>query len=245
MTNQDETQKTLAAKSGGHQDTSSRNELRVCIFGDSICFGQGVSVEQIWVAEMARGLQRQFPSRGLNFFNPSINGNTTRMALERMPQDVQAHKPHLAVVQFGLNDANFWVSDQGHPRVSALAYEANLREIVDRLRLAGAEKVILNTNHTTDAGGAPERKISPLAPQTYRDHIVHYNDIVRRVAEAKRCPLIDIEHHWLRATGPVGSAHQLLLEDGVHLSVSGHQLYTQVMLPVMAKQIEMLISSSG
>src|SRR6516165_6738095 len=88
--------------------------IRVFFFGDSICFGQGVSPHRIWVTRLSQRLAASISqTHDLMVQNPSINGNTTRMALDRMAFDVQAHRPDVLIVQFGLNDCNVWESDQG------------------------------------------------------------------------------------------------------------------------------------
>lgn len=81
--------------------------------------------------------------------NPSINGNTTRMALERMPYDIQSRNVDILVVGFGMNDCNYWETDRGLPRVSPQAFKANMNEIVKRAYASGIKKVVLHTNHTS------------------------------------------------------------------------------------------------
>jgi len=47
--------------------------------------------------------------------------------------------------------------------------------------------------------------------------------------------LIDLEAVWNRKLHEktVGSLDSLLLADGIHLSVSGHKLYAEVVIPVV------------
>ena len=87
----------------------NKPRIRIFFFGDSICFGQGVSPHFTWVTRLSRALDERFSSRAdVLTQNPSVNGNTTRMALERMPYDVQSHAPDVLYIQFGLNDCNGW-----------------------------------------------------------------------------------------------------------------------------------------
>ena len=124
----------------------SRPPVRVIFFGDSVCVGQGVSLYHGWVTRTAQLLDElsQAAGREVIVINASINGNTTRQALERMPYDVQSHGADVMIVQFGLNDCNHWLTDHGLPRVSTDAYAANLKEIVRRGRRFGAHTVFLN-----------------------------------------------------------------------------------------------------
>jgi lysophospholipase L1-like esterase len=81
--------------------------------------------------------------------NASVNGNTRRQALERMPYEVQSHPLDVLLVQFGMNDCNYWRTYHGLPRVSQAAFRANLAEIIERAFRFGAQRVLLNTNHPT------------------------------------------------------------------------------------------------
>ena len=92
---------------------------------------------------------REAGTRDITIINGSVNGSTTRLALERIGNDLQLQRPDIVLIQFGLNDCNCWISDEGHPRVSPRAYGANLHEIIDRARLFGANTILLATNHST------------------------------------------------------------------------------------------------
>lgn len=208
---------------------------RICIFGDSIAAGQGVPYDATWAHQCERLLAGNPKAQPLTFSNVSVNGDTTRMALERMPRDVQAFKPDVLVIQFGLNDANFWVSDAGHPRVSPAAFAANLSEMIDRGRRAGAREVLIQTNHLTEENGPVEAKISRLAPCSYREHARHYNEVVRRVAGACDVTLVDVEH--LVAGAGTCSMRRLLLADGLHLSAFGHEVYFGAVSPSLLAAI--------
>lgn len=199
--------------------------LKVVFFGDSICYGQRVSTHLIWATRTCQDMHDAAGERSLTVVNASVNGDTTRLALERMPKDLQRELPDLVYIQFGLNDCNFWQSDAGHPRVSLKAYESNLEEMVVRARLSGARFVILATNHLTQPGGPCELKISAQAPVSYRENIMAYNNAVRRVARAMNCDLIDIEKAWLEGPEVAGDAKDHLDPDGLHLSRVGHDLY--------------------
>jgi acyl-CoA thioesterase I len=203
--------------------------IRIVFFGDSICVGQNVSIDKIWVNQMSVAIGSALSGyaasveQELIVANPSINGNTTRMALERMPFDVQQSGATFVYTQFGLNDCNYWATDNKLPRVSLAAYEANLREIVARARASGAGKVAIGTNHATI-------RSTPAfegADFTYEDSRRAYNEAVRRVAaNDPDLLLMDIakvldDHVTIgRCTLP-----ETLHSDGLHLSELGHDLY--------------------
>ncbi|MFC1544785.1 SGNH/GDSL hydrolase family protein [Gemmatimonadota bacterium] len=201
--------------------------MNVVFFGDSICVGQYVSPHLIWISKIASRLNEAFPAGGILVVNSSINGDTTRMALERVAVDVQRYNPEVLVVQFGINDSNFWDTDNGVPRVQKRAFEANLHEIFARGRNFGAKKIILNTNH-------PTNKPLPLQNINHSVGNAAYNDLIRRVAaDDGQVKLIDIERVFQQRIEAGTELDELLLPDGIHLSLSGHQLYYDTVCPVM------------
>jgi lysophospholipase L1-like esterase len=196
--------------------------MRIYFFGDSICFGQFVSPHRIWVNQVATRLEKIYT--GLVVQNPSVNGRTTRQALEDMPYQVQAHCPDVVYVQFGMNDCNHWVSDNGTTRVSLQSFEANLTEIILRARLSGARQVFLATNHPTPRV-VPYDNV-PGITISYQESNARFNATIRQVAADQGVVLIDNEAHWLsRDLNTPAALQEMVLPDGIHLSESGHAVY--------------------
>ena len=217
----------------GQVGPAAQRPVRVIFFGDSICAGQYVSPHLTWVTAIAERL-----GKSALVMNASVNGNTTRMALERIAYDLQAHEPDLVVVQFGMNDCNVWRSDRGHPRVSERAFVANLIEIVDRSRRFGARQVVLDTNHPS-----PRNDTLPGTSETYRTRNATYNQLIRSVAaEIGDITLADVESMF---AGPGESLDRLLLPDGVHLGPLGHRRYVEVVGPVVEAAVARLATWSG
>jgi acyl-CoA thioesterase-1 len=210
--------------------------VRVVFFGDSICVGQGVSLHKGWVTRLAARVEdiARDKNREIVVINASVNGNTTRQALERMPYEVQSPGVDYLLVQFGLNDCNHWQTDRGLPRVSLRAFEANLEEILERAFRFGARWAILNTNHPTVRTKTP----LPGSSLTYEDSNRAYNEAIRAVAArwAERVYLNDIESHirMLAARGEI-RIEELLQPDGLHLSVRGHEVYFSMVSPLLER----------
>ena len=208
------------------------DEMRFVFFGDSICFGQCISPHLTWVSRISAELHREAGKRDITIINSSVNGNTTRLALERVDNDLQRQRPDVVVVQFGLNDCNCWMSDDGHPRVSPRAYAANLHEIITRSRLFGASTILLLTNHLTQPNGPVELKQAAQAKGTYRSRIRDYNEIMRQVGESSGNTVIDIEKAWIEGPEKVERGESMLAPDGLHLSLEGHDFYFEVVKPI-------------
>lgn len=211
--------------------------MRFLFFGDSICFGQRVSPHLTWVSRTGIDIHQAAFEQDVAIANNSVNGNTTRLALERVGNDLQSETPDFVYVQFGLNDCNCWVSDNGHPRVSLPAFKANLQEIIARARLSGARRILLATNHPTEENGPVEAKQSQRAAGSYRERILQYNAVVREIADQQNTVLVDIEREWLLECGRIGSMRAHLHADGLHLSELGHDFYHRIVSPVCLRCI--------
>jgi lysophospholipase L1-like esterase len=216
--------------------------ISVFFFGDSICWGQGVSPHAGWVGRISQHLDavgREL-GRPVLVANAGVNGNTTRLALERMHHDVLSHGCDVLLAQFGMNDCNYWRTDNGVPRVSPAAFRANLHEIFDRARAHGVRRLFLNTNH-------PSARFSELPPSRvrYQDSNARYNELARQVAgEREDVRLIDIEREFQRIVeatgGPTIDDLVLPQPDMLHLSLRGHALYFELVSPVVEAAVREL-----
>jgi lysophospholipase L1-like esterase len=157
------------------------------------------------------------------------------MALERMPYDVQSHNPDIIIIQFGVNDCNYWQTDKGHPRVSQIGFKANLIEIVERSRIFGAKEIFLNTNNPL-----PKTPKFQHATVSLSESNEEYNQIVREAAKDSHANLIDIEKYWFDKLKKGLKIEDLVLPDNVHLSVLGHNLYVEIVYPYLEKAVKKL-----
>jgi acyl-CoA thioesterase-1 len=220
-----------------------KKPIRVFFFGDSICVGQHVSIHKGWVTKISASLSElaQKYQRDITVVNASANGRITRQALEQMPYEIQSHHPDLLIVQFGMNDCNYWQTDRGLPRVSPKAFKADLEEIITRAFAFGAHKVFLNTNHPTGL----DQQVMPFTSICYEQSNEQYNRIIREVASSQdaRVTLNDIEEAFKTYTN--NSREQrltLLLPDLLHPNERGHDLYFKVIYPVIEEAILELIN---
>jgi lysophospholipase L1-like esterase len=170
--------------------------VRLVCIGDSITAGQ----------HLPPGLAWPYRLETTPIHVAGVPGDTTRLGLERFPVDVQTRSPRVVVVQFGHNDANRWLTDRGLPRVSPQAYEANLTEMVDRVRTFGAEPILCSLTRTARGG-------------RYDDDVERYDGILREVAKRTGTTLADV-----RAAHDEG----WLMDDGLHLTEAGQTGYAAV-----------------
>ncbi|HSI64094.1 MAG TPA: GDSL-type esterase/lipase family protein, partial [Candidatus Saccharimonadia bacterium] len=121
---------------------SAQETIRIITLGDSItkAVRPGVTAEQ----SFAVIVQKQLRAQGLNVEvqNVGIGGERTDQALLRLDKAVILQKPHFATIMYGTNDG--WV-DQGktESRLPLDKYEANLRELIARMRAASIQPVLM------------------------------------------------------------------------------------------------------
>ena len=207
---------------------SNKEVIKFFLFGDSICYGQLVASHNTWATNVAASLSL-FSNDEKEFLtqNAGVNGNTTRQALERLTFDVLSHSPKYVLIQFGMNDCNIWKDERDLSRVSPDAFEANLHEIVNKCFSAGVKHCFLSTNHLSDKGEFAHTKVT-----TYDLNNIKYNSLIRKAANSLSnlslpVTLLDNEMVWNRylKNNKKIKLDDLLLDDGVHLSTLGHDLY--------------------
>jgi lysophospholipase L1-like esterase len=202
-----------------------QREIRIVYMGDSITYGQYVDSERRWTAVVDRRLREAHPEAAIATYNRGVSGDTTVRGLLRFPEDVQAVEAVIASVHFGLNDCNCWQTDRGLPRVSPRAFEANLLEMVGRLKHFGARHVVTMTSHRT-------LRRAPLASgEIYEDASTRYSEIIRLVAAEANIELVDVRRAF-DAFDDTTLQRLLLPEpDLLHLSEEGHEVYAELVYP--------------
>jgi len=191
--------------------------IKIVFYGDSICAGQRWPTHLCWVTKISQKLWNR--NNNIVVSNFSINGRTTRQALETVQREIQQDAPNILVVQFGMNDCNFWQTNNGLPRVSKKSFKSNLIEIIQRARSFGVSEVVLITNHPT-----LKHEKKEYAAKSYQQSNKEYNEIIREVFIQQETRLVDMEMEFTDRGVDLTSA---LLEDGIHLGQLGHQTYEE------------------
>ena len=196
----------------------------VVFFGDSITRGG-------WAEIVAKKLV--IPKNKVTCYDLGINGDTTRLGLERM-SEIYRLKPDIVTVQFGANDCNIWDSDCGVERVNERAYYYNLIEMVRKIRAHGAHDIILLTTHLK-----PRDTVMGVDKlESYNHRLAMYNELVREAAGVWGCELCDME--------AVIKKSDVLPENCkyIHLNASGNLKYAQAIMPMIKELLKELVSRS-
>lgn len=192
----------------------------IVFLGDSIAAGQGVSILESWPVVVGLSLQ----SAEVKVLVSAVNGETSRDVLYRLEKNVLSgsQPPDVLFVQYGINDANFWESSRGFPRVSLGAFVANLEEIIQRSSALGIRNIVLATNHPVRKA-LPDEAYKMAGVSDLGESVMIYNSAIRElVSRTRTSQLFDAEELF------TGASH--LLQDGVHLNVEGHRTYASAFI---------------
>jgi acyl-CoA thioesterase-1 len=127
----------------------------ILVYGDSLSAAYGLSREQGWVHLLARRLQEK--KLDYKVANASISGETTLGGRNRIAAALEAHRPAVVILELGAND--------GLRGNSLAATRANLEEMVDASRAAGARVLLVGMRLPPNYGTAYTEKFQ----QVYRD----------------------------------------------------------------------------
>lgn len=198
-------------------------ELRFVAFGDSLTYGYGVLDHIAYPARLAVELPEKSPGIGWKIYNRGVNGDTTRDALQRLSYDVLRLKPHICAILLGSNDSAL---NEGQYR-TPWEYEQNMRRIIEQL-LASSHGDAFHGGCCLPLLLTPPPVVdTDFYPFTTTDRIERYRDIILKLAEEYRLPVIDVFAAFREVHEKKGfDAYDALFQfDGVHWSNAGYALF--------------------
>ena len=190
--------------------------VRIVCIGDSITgvyyHSGGVRAypEMLQIA-----LQKLHPKAAISVRNAGISGDTSKGGLARLERDVLAHKPHLVTVMFGMNDL---------VRVPVADFTANMTQIIQRCRAAGAEVVLCTQNSIVNS---PQRPVAKLA---------EYSQAIRDLAKTESLGLADCHAAFEAVRAKDQLDWNLLLSDAIHPNMDGHKLFAETIAKAITGQ---------
>jgi acyl-CoA thioesterase-1 len=211
--------------------TTARAEAppkRIVTLGDSITKASrpGVTEDQTFSSLLQSWLRRD--GFTVEVLNRGIGGERTDQALARL-DTILALKPSLVTVMYGTNDS-YVDPGRTESRLTVEQYRENLRELVRRLRDAGATPVLMTP--PCWAKGAkngldedPNVRLNPFVKA------------VREVAQATKAPLVDHWEEWMCAL-VVGEDVGSWTTDLCHPNPDGQERLAKRMLPIIRKRLE-------
>jgi lysophospholipase L1-like esterase len=205
-----------------------------------VSFGDSTTAPRSGVATYSSQLDWALADAGLpvRIINAGAGSNTTAVARERFEEDVLAHEPDVAIIQFGINDSavDVW-KDATEPRLPIEEYEANLQHFTEALQAQGARVILMTPNplrwNEKLLGLYGEPPYDPEDPDGFNAFLRDYAQRVRDVADRTGAALVD-SFAAFQAHGAVeGQLVDDLLLDGMHPNSAGHALEAEMLLDVI------------
>lgn len=189
--------------------------------GDSITRGErtGVKADETFAALLEARVKQN-----IKVVNAGVGGERTDGALARLEKAVLAHKPAVVLVMYGTNDSYVDVGKK-EPRLTVAQYRENLAKLVDAIRKAGGEPVLM-----TEPRWAPDTK-NGLGenPNARLEKCV---EACREVAKEKKVRLVDHYAHWTKAEAG-GTKLRDWTTDGCHPNPRGHRELADLIRPAL------------
>ena len=204
--------------------------MKIVTLGDSITKGSrpGVAVHQTFASLIGPALQEKGIAAEVT--NVGIGGERTDQALARLDSDVIAKKPRLVTIMYGTNDSYV---DRGkmESRISRDEYRDNLVQLVERLRRAGIQPVLMTEPRWGAKAGLNGAGEHPNV------RLEKYVEACREVAKELKVPLID---HFARWTEQEKQGQNLgdWTTDQCHPNVRGHQELAELIVPVLVDALQ-------
>jgi lysophospholipase L1-like esterase/pimeloyl-ACP methyl ester carboxylesterase len=196
--------------------TDAKEPVRIVCIGDSITGVYYHSGSVRAYPEMLQiALQKLHPKAKVTVRNAGISGDTSKGGLARLERDVLAHKPHLVTIMFGMNDL---------VRVPVADFIANMTQMIQRCRAAGAEVVLCTQNSIVDS---PQRPMAKLA---------EYSQAIRDLAKAESLGVADCFAAFEAVRAKDALEWNLLLSDAIHPNMDGHKLFAETIAKTITGQ---------
>lgn len=185
--------------------------FKIVAYGDSITAGgDATRPEWIYWNRWADDLRKKHPGAQITAVNGATGGDSTVQGLARLQTKVLDEKPDLVLIGFGMNDHNIG-------GVPIPQFEANLKEMIQRIRSSTDAEIILLSAF-------------PPNPQwKFGSHrMEEYAAATQRVAEETHCAFADVFTRWKALT--VRKKPEDLLGNNInHPNDYGHWIYFTVL----------------
>lgn len=172
----------------------------ILVMGDSISSAYGMPVDQGWVSLLQKRLQaEQLPYKVVNL---SISGDTSANALNRLPQALEQHQPHILLLEIGGND--------GLRGLSLAQMRQNLESMISLAVSNNIQVMLLGIQLPPNYGPA------------YTDQ---FNDIYRQLTNQYQVALLP------SIVDGIGGKPELMQVDGIHPNTQAQQLMLELVWP--------------
>lgn len=175
-----------------------------------------------WLNWVDFGLRKIF-GRYFTVINSGVSGQTSSQLISRFDDDVELYKPHLVFLTVGGNDSN------PSNNLSSNLFHDNLIEIIKRCKNLSNCEVILQTYYCP---------LLDKIPSDYAQRFCQYMNIIGDVAQETNTEFFNHLPQWKKLQEKIGleTYEKELMDDPMHLSALGNQLWAYNILERLAKK---------
>jgi len=176
----------------------------LALLGDSVTDGGTLTL----VFEQSLQAAGEIPPRCLNV---AVCGNRACDMLARLDRDVLPYKPEFMTLSAGVNDANNGVTPE--------AFERDVTTILNRMRAAGTQVILLTPTPNT---GAHAAKAKPLLDA--------YLATLHRLAAERHLRIAEINRYM---QSDLDAGGKPVAEDGIHITFEGYRVMVRALLDAL------------
>jgi acyl-CoA thioesterase-1 len=211
------------------------NDPRIVCFGDSVTFGWNVRYDFSYPYILEKNLAFKYP--GVKVINCGTGGNTIKEASARLKKDVLSYKPHLVIINFGLNDGMlkkeagsidptseslYYKKDSSYflPQVNIFDFDARYRQIINLFKDNNIRILVLGMSPVTDNFPA---EMETDFQKKQKDIYLVYNERIRKIAAENMLDYLNIWEIFNSKGGP----DKYIQSDGIHPNEAGQWLISE------------------
>lgn len=186
------------------------------VFGDSITFGKGDTLEQGWCGR----LKKYFENKGVNYrlYNLGISGDTTEDILERFDVEAKARVKfkhegdrHIIIFSIGINDAVL-LTEENVPKIEINVFKNNIQTLIDKSKSYTKEVAFIGLTPVDE-----NLRINRKGESLINKRIEEFNNMIKEICQENGLPFLDIFQELSKLD------YKKLLSDGLHPNPEGHQ----------------------
>ncbi len=213
----------------------------IAFLGDSVTHGAfelidapdancAFDFEAVYHAELRRMLLSVNRWMPVSIINAGIAGDNAPGSLNRLERDVIAHKPHICVVNFGLNDLSDGVE----------TYIAAMRAIFTRLQAAGIAPILLTPsmlNTYVHPNTLPQfRAYAAVTARQHAEGLMDtYVDAARALARELDIPIADAYARWKQMEADGVDITECLANYINHPTRECHKIFAEVLFEALSR----------
>jgi lysophospholipase L1-like esterase len=219
----------LPAAGAGEKPAGLKKGDRIVFLGDSITEG-GVAPTG-YVTLIKKALAAHHKDLDVEVIGAGLSGNKVPDLQRRLERDVLKRKPTVVVIYIGINDV--WHGERDPARgTSKEKYEEGLKEIIGKIRGAGARVVLCTPTVIGEKKGGANKLDARLD---------EYAGISRKVAKEMKVRLCDLRKvfvDFLSAHNEKDRESGILTTDRVHLNEAGNRAVARAILKCLGAKGE-------